>query len=298
MRVEYREEECRTALNRVKGMPFGWSLNPYTGCAHRCTFCYVRAFELRADRPADGRYGTSIRVTVNVAEVLQRELARRTWPGEPVAIGAATDPYQPAEGRYRLTRACLEVLGAAANPFSLITRGPLIVRDVDVLVEAAKRADVSVTFSVPTLDREVWRRTEPGTAPPRQRLRALSRLVDAGVRATVGMAPILPGISDRPEQLAEVVRAAREAGACGVWANVLHLRPGTRVHFFDGLARDWPELVDEYERLYRGAYLPKGEAAPTRALVAELAREHGIRDRRRVRLAPPPSPEQLTLIPV
>ena len=175
MRAEYREEPCKAALNRVKGMPFGWSLNPYTGCAHRCTFCYVRAFELRADRPSDDRYGASIRVKVNVADVLRRELARRSWEGEPVVIGAATDPYQPAEGRYRLTRACLEVLAEASNPFSLITRGPLIVRDVDVLVAAAKRADVSVTFSVPTLDAEVWRRTEPGTAPPRQRLRALSR---------------------------------------------------------------------------------------------------------------------------
>jgi DNA repair photolyase len=298
MRAEYREEPCRVALNRVKGMPFAWSLNPYMGCAHRCTFCYVRAFEKRADRPSDGRYGKSIRVKVNVAEVLARELARRTWAGEPIVIGAATDPYQPAEGRYRLTRACLEVLAAAPNPFSLITRGPLIVRDVDVLAEAAKRAEVSVTFSVPTLDRDVWRRTEPGTAPPRQRLRALARLVDAGVKASVGMAPILPGISDRPEQLAEVVRAAREAGACGVWANLLHLRPGTREHFLEGLARDWPELVPEYERLYRSAYLKSAEVAPTRALVSELAREHGIRDRRRVRLGPPPSPEQLTLLPL
>src|SRR3954447_8823925 len=284
MRGMYREEPCKAALNRVKGMPFGWSLNPYMGCAHRCTFCYVRAFERRADRPSDSRYGTSIRVKVNVAEVLKRELARRTWSGEPIAIGAATDPYQPAEGRYRLTRACLEVLASAANPFSLITRGPLIVRDVDVLAEAAKRANVSVTFSVPTLDREVWRRTEPGTAPPHQRLRALSRLVDAGVRTSVGMAPILPGISDRPEQLAEVVRAAREAGACGVWANVLFLKPGTREHFLEGLSRDWPELLPEYERLYRKPYLPNAEVAPTRALVRELSREHGIRDRRPVRL--------------
>src|SRR5689334_23241247 len=133
MRVTYREEPCRAALTRVKGMPFAWSLNPYMGCAHRCTFCYVRAFELRADRPWDARYGTSLRVKVNVAEVLQAELARRSWRGEPVAIGAATDPYQPAEGRYRLTRACLEALAAAANPFSIITRGPLVVRDVDVL---------------------------------------------------------------------------------------------------------------------------------------------------------------------
>src|SRR5262249_25583021 len=143
---------------------------------------------------------------------------------------------------------------------------------------------------------EVWRRTEPGTAPPRQRLRALERLVEAGVKASVGMAPILPGISDSPEQLREVIRAAREAGACGIWASLLHLKPGTREHFLSGLARDWPELLPEYERRYKGAYLGAAETAPTRALVAELAREHGIRDRRRVRLAPPPAPEQLTLI--
>src|SRR5579864_4476239 len=256
MRTEYREEPCKSALNRVQGRPFGWSLNPYMGCAHRCTFSYVRAFELRADRPAGARYGASIRVKTNVAEVLRRELARPSWRGEGVAIGAATDPYQPAEGRYGLTRACLEALRDASNTFSIITRGPLIVRDVDVLAEAADRADVSVTFSVPTLDRDVWRRTEPSTPPPHQRLRALSRLVEAGIRASVGMAPVLPGISDRPEQLAEVVRAARAAGACGVWANVLYLKPGTREHFLEALEHDWPELVPEYERLYRGrAYM-------------------------------------------
>ena len=209
MRTEYREEPCKVALNRVKGMMFDWSLNPYMGCVHRCTFCYVRAFELRADRPFDDRYGSSIRVKTNVVEVLRRELAKASWERETVAIGAATDPYQPAEGRYRLTRGCLEALGEAANPFSIITRGPLIIRDVDVLAEAARRASVSVTFSIPTLDEEVWRRTEPGTAHPRQRLRALKTLVDAGIKASVGMAPILPGISDRPGQLEEVVRAAR-----------------------------------------------------------------------------------------
>jgi len=296
MRVEYREEPCRSALNRVKGMPFDWSLNPYMGCVHRCTFCYVRAFERRADRPSDDRYGTTIRVKTNVAQVLARELARPSWRGEAVAIGAATDPYQPAEGRYRLTRACLEVLAAAHNPFSLITRGPMALRDLDVLQEASRRAEVSVTFSVPTLDEEVWRKTEPGTAPPRQRLRVLQRLVEAGIRVGVGMAPILPGLSDRPEQLEAVVRAAREAGATSVWANVLYLKPGTREHFLACLARDWPEELERYERLYAGrAYLRGAEADAVRARVAELRRRHRIADRRPLRLAPEPEPEQLAL---
>jgi len=296
--IEYREEPCKAALNRVKGMAFGWSLNPYMGCVHRCTFCYVRHFEHRADRPFDDRYGTSIRVTVNVADVLRRELARPSWEHEWVAIGAATDPYQPAEGRYRLTRSCIEVLGEAANPFSIITRGPMIVRDLDVLVDAARRGSVSVTFSIPTVDEDVWRKTEPSTAHPRQRLRALKQLVDAGIKVGVGMAPILPGISDSPEQLADVVRAAREAGATGVWANVLFLRPGTREHFLEHLATDWPELVPLYEELYAGrAYLPSAQLKPVRAQVAELAREFEIRDRRTTKLAPEPAaePEQLAL---
>ena len=277
-------------------MPFGWSLNPYMGCVHRCTFCYVRAFERRADRPSDERYGTSIRVKTNVAEVLRRELVRPSWQREGVVIGAATDPYQPAEGRYRLTRACLEVLAEAATPFGIITRGPMIVRDLDVLVEAAKRADVSVTFSIPTLDVEIWRRTEPGTAPPHQRLRALSQLVQAGVKASVGMAPILPGLSDKPELMADVVRAARAAGATDVWANVLYLKPGTKEHFLSALEQDWPELLPQYEHLYgRRAYLPAEKTNPVREQVRALAREHGIRDRRRVRLEPPADPEQLSL---
>jgi DNA repair photolyase len=296
MQAEYREEPCKAALNRVKGMMFSWSLNPYMGCVHQCTFCYVRAFELRADRPFDDRYGRSIRVKTNVVEVLRRELAKASWEHETVAIGAATDPYQPAEGRYRLTRGCLEALCDFSNPFSIITRGPLIIRDVDVLAEGSRRASVSVTFSIPTLDEEVWRRTEPGTAHPRQRLRALKTLVDAGVKANVGMAPILPGISDRPEQIEEVVRAAREAGACGVWSNLLFLRPGTREHFLDALARDYPEQLDRYERLYaRRAYLGAEHAKPIRAQVAELAKRHGVRDRRKNPLEPKPEPEQLSL---
>jgi DNA repair photolyase len=298
MAVEYREEPCRSALNRVRGMMFEWSLNPYMGCAHRCTFCYVRAFERRAERPSDERYGSSIRVKVNVAEVLARELKRPSWTGATVAVGAATDPYQPAEGRYRLTRACLGVFAAASNPFSIITRGPMIVRDIDVLQNAARRAEVGVTFSIPTLDEEVWRRTEPSTAHPRQRLRALRELVEAGIDARVGMAPILPGVSDSPDQLAEVVRAAREAGATGIWANLLFLRPGTREHFLEHLARDWPEQLPLYERLYANgrAYLPKGDTQPVREEVSRLAREHDVRDRRASRLRPPAGPQQLTLV--
>jgi DNA repair photolyase len=297
MRVAYREEPCRSALNRVRGMPFAWSLNPYMGCVHRCTFCYVRAFERRADRPSDDGYGRTIRVKTNIAEVLRRELTRATWKHEAVTVGAATDPYQPAEGRYRLTRDCLKALGHERTPFGIITRGPLVVRDVDVLQEAARRASVSVTFSIPTLDDGIWRTTEPGTAPPRQRLRALKTLVDAGIAASVGMAPILPGLSDRPELLADVVRAAREAGATGVWANLLYLRPGTREHFLACLSRDWPELLPRYEELYGDgrAYLPAAAQGPVRTEVARLRAEIGVADRRSVRLVPEPHCEQLRM---
>src|SRR5437764_86572 len=185
MRIEYREEPCRSALNPVKGMGFDWSLNPYMGCGHRCTFCYVRAFERRADRVWDDRYGEFIRVKINIADVLRTELASPSWSRELVVIGAATDPYQPAEGRYRLTRGCIRALAAARNPFGIITRGPMIVRDIDLLQEASRRAEVSVNFSIPTLDEEVWRRTEPGAPHPRQRLRALRLMVDAGIKAGV-----------------------------------------------------------------------------------------------------------------
>jgi len=295
--VEYVEQPCKSALNRVRGMPFNWSLNPYMGCEHRCAFCYVRAFERRADRPSDDRYGRAIRVKTNVAQVLDLELSRAAWKSEAVVIGAATDPYQPAEGRYQLTRGCLKVLARHANPAGLITRGPMIVRDIDVMSELSKRASFSVTFSVPTVDDEVWRRTEPGTAHPRQRLQALSRLVAAGIKASVGMAPILPGLSDRPEQLEEVVKAAREAGAVSVWANLLYLRPGTKEHFLECVAKHWPELLPRYLAEYRqGAYLPAARSEPVQKLVAGLREKHGVGDRRALKLVPPPQPKQLALL--
>jgi DNA repair photolyase len=297
MAVEYREEPCKSALNQCKGMPFRWTLNPYMGCVHRCTYCYVRNYERRADRPFDDRYGASIRVKTNVAEVLRWELRKRSWRHESISIGAATDPYQPAEGRYKLTRGCLTELAAVHNPFGLITRGPMIVRDVDVLQEASSRAEVGVNVSIPTLDVDVWRKTEPGTAPPRQRLRAVKALIDAGIKVNVAMAPILPGMSDRPEQLQEVVRAAHEAGAIGVWANLLHLRAGTREHFMNHLARDWPQLLDRYRDLYRrDAYLPKDQQEPVLQQVRELRDQYDLSDRKTGLIEPPRPVEQLSLL--
>ncbi len=295
--VAYDEVQCKSALNPVKNMGFSWSLNPYTGCEHRCAFCYVRAFELRADRPFDDRYGRTVRVKVNVAAVLRGELARKSWKKEMVLIGAATDPYQPAEGQYRLTRQCLEALRDFSNPAALITRGPMIVRDIDVLSQLATRANLHITFSIPTLDDDVWRKTEPGTAHPRQRLRAIEKLAGAGIDVGVGMAPILPGLSDRPEQLEQVVMAARQAGATGLWAGMLHLKDGTREHFMAVLSKHWPELVPRYEQAYRDrAYLPPAFGEKTMHEVARLRSQHGVSDRRRVVLRPPPEPEQLSLL--
>lgn len=298
--VEYVEQPCKTALNPVKGMGFKWSLNPYTGCEHRCAFCYVRAYEKRADRPFDGQYGRAVRIKVNVAEILRRELARPSWRRETVVVGAATDPYQPAEGRYRLTRACLEAFADFANPVGLITRGPMIVRDVDLLSALARRAQLNITFSIPTMDDEVWRRTEPGTAHPRQRLRAVERLSAVGLRVGVGMAPILPGLSDRPDQIEAVVIAARDAGASHVWSGMLHLRDGTRQHFLDTLGRYWPEQLPRYLADYRtGPYLSAEKTRPVQSAVSELVSRVGLGSVHREFLTPPPAPpepQQLSLL--
>jgi DNA repair photolyase len=296
MRARYREEPCRSALNPVAGMDFEWTLNPYMGCVHRCAFCYVRGFEHRAERPSDDRYGTSVRVKINIVEQLRAELARPSWKRPFVLIGAATDPYQPIEGTYRLTRGCLAALAAARNPFGLITRGTLIVRDIDVLVEASRRANVTISFSIPTLDENVWKLTEPTTPHPRQRLRALKRLVDAGVKAGVAMAPLLPGLSDTPENIETVVKAARDAGAVSLWGGLVNLRPGTREHFMTVLDRNWPELVPRYRELFEHrSYLPRDVTAPVSETVQRLKRRHGIADRRTIRLAPPEEPAQMQL---
>lgn len=279
-RVEYQEQPSRSALTKVVNMPFRWSLNPYTGCVHRCTFCYVRGFELRAGRPSDHRYGTNVRVKVGIVEQLRGELARRSHR-EGVAIGTATDPYQPAEGRYRLTRGCIRELGAARTPISIITRGPLIVRDVDVLQDAARLADVEVHLSVPTVDRELWKATEPGTAPPHQRLRAVRTLVDAGIRTGVALAPLLPGLSDDAGSIRAVLERAKDAGACHAWMNVLNLRPGVREHFLEELAKDYPEQVERYVELYRTPYLDRAMQDEVRDAKRRVVRDlGGIHDTR------------------
>ena len=252
--VEYREITCKSALNRVEGMPFRWSLNPYRGCVHGCCYCYARATHRYFDLGAGRDFTGIIFVKVNLPDVLARELSRRTWRREPVAVGTATDPYQPAEGRYRLTRRALELFAWFRTPVSLVTKGTMILRDLDVLQELARRADLTVCMSMPTVDREIWRRTEPGTPPPAQRLRALERLVAAGVHAGVLMAPLLPGLSAAPAQVERAVRAAADHGARFLGANVLHLGPHVREEFFGFLAREYPDLVEGYRRLYPGKY--------------------------------------------
>ncbi|MCW2955352.1 MAG: Radical domain protein [Thermoleophilia bacterium] len=291
-RVQYNEQPARSALTRVTNMPFRWSLNPYTGCVHRCTFCFVRGFELRAGRPSDERYGRTVRVKTGIVELLRRELAGRR-DNEGVVVGTATDPYQPAEGRYRLTRGCLRELAATRTPVSIITRGPLIVRDIDVLQEVARHADLTVNVSIPTIDEHAWRSTEPGTAPPRQRLRAMRMLVDAGIHVTAALAPLLPNISDTPASVEAVLREARAAGACAAWVNLLNLRPGVREHFIEALGRDYPEQVDHYVRTYRRPFLERDQMVATGEMAARLITEVGIADRR----AQPIIPElQLSLL--
>lgn len=260
---------AKSALNRVNApsMPFLWSLNPYRSCSHSCPYCYARAYHEWLELDAGADFDTRILVKENLPELLSRELARPSWRGELVAIGTAVDPYQPAEGKYRLTRGVVEVLVERSNPFSILTKSTLALRDLELFVEAAQRTDVSVNFSIGTLDPEVWKTTEPGTPHPQRRIEAVAKLTDAGVPSSVLVAPLLPGLSDRPDQIAAVERACREAGAHSVSRIRLHLRPGVKQHFMGWLALKRPDLVPEYERLYHDrAYLssPRRRRSPYR----------------------------------
>ncbi len=275
--IEFIESEAKTVINRVPGnfLPFNWTINPYRGCLHACVYCFARPTHAYMDMNAGRDFETKIVVKVNAPQVLRRQLAAKSWKGEHIAMGTGTDPYQRAEGRYRLMRGIIRALIDYRNPFSILTKGTLILRDLDLLVEAAKVADVATAFSVGTVDEEVWRSTEPGTPHPMRRLEAVAALNEAGIPAGVLMAPILPGISDRPEQLRAVVEAAIEARATHVSPIMLHLRPGVKEEFMPWLAEHHPDLVPRYERTYTRAYGPVAERKALGARVGRLIDDAG-----------------------
>jgi DNA repair photolyase len=255
--VEVIEAPAKSVLNRVDGMPFPWSINPYRGCYHQCVFCYARRTHSFLDDDGVNRWGSRIYVKTNAPAVLRTELAKRSWTHEQVAIGTVTDPYQPLEGRYRLTRGILQALRDYDTPASLITRSPLVIRDIDILQQLARVAGASVSVSIATLDEQIAREIEPTVAPPRKRLAAVQKLAQAGINVHVALAPILPHITDTDENIDAVVRAAREAGAHAVWHNTLYLHEVTREAFFGYLRSRRPDLLAHYASYYRGKYAPR-----------------------------------------
>ncbi|HEV7215168.1 MAG TPA: radical SAM protein [Chloroflexota bacterium] len=248
--VRYIDTQCKSALNRVRGMPFDWSLNPYRGCRHRCAYCYARVSHTFMGHNAGEDFDSVIYAKTNLAQVLQAELRRPNWTRAPIAIGTATDPYQPIEGRYRLTRSCLTVLAAANNPANIITKGTLVVRDSDLLQDLARRAGCGVSISLISLDEQLWRAFEPGTPPPAQRLAALQRLAAAGIPCGLALAPVLPKLTDSLPTLEAVVKAAADNGARWLWSGTLHFEPAVRDWFFTALQRHFPESLAAYERIF------------------------------------------------
>jgi DNA repair photolyase len=282
--IEFIEVEARSILNRVPGagVPFDWSINPYRGCSHACVYCFARPTHTFLDMDAGRDFESKIVVKVNAPEVLRRELGAKRWKGAHVAMGTNTDPYQRAEGRYRLMPGIIRALTDYRNPFSILTKGTLILRDLELLVEAAGVTEVGTAFSIGTLDEEAWRRTEPGTPHPRSRIDAVRALNEAGVPCGVLMAPILPGITDDARQLREVAKAAIDAGATHVSPILLHLRPGVREEFMPWLAEQHPNLVPAYEATYRTAYASASDRRALGERVSEIvASLGGIRPRPR-----------------
>ena len=277
--ARYQEVQCRSALNRVKGMPFEWTLNPYRGCTHGCHYCYARRYHTQFELGADDEFASIIFVKTNFVEVLRRELGRASWAREYVALGTATDCYQPIEGHYRLTRRTLEALRDFTNPVGVVTKGPMIVRDIDVLTDLTAGPGCTVYISVPTVDEDAWRLLEPGTASPLQRLRAVRQLVDAGIHAGVLMNPIVPGITSKPALLERTVKAIADHGARFVGCNVMFLEGGTRDHFMRWLAQEFPDLVDGYTQLYAGKYAPASYRTEVQSVVSMLRSRHGLSGR-------------------
>ena len=275
--LEFLHVRARSIINKVgpkSAVPFQYTINAYRGCSHACVFCFARPTHeyLNLDPATD--FDRVIVVKVNAVEKLRAELAPRRWQGHHIAMGTNTDPYQRAEGKYRLTQGIIDVLGEARNPFSILTKGTLVLRDLDRLVEAARRTHVELCFSIGTLDEDVWRATEPGTPHPRKRVEAVARLNEAGIPCGVLVAPILPGLSDRREQLDDVVRACVDAGAPSISPVLLHLRPGVKEHYLSWLADSRPELLERHQRLYPGSYAPARERDRVTQLVRDLVARH------------------------
>jgi DNA repair photolyase len=276
--VIFEEIECKTALNRVDtpNMPFRWTLNPYRGCQHACTYCFARGTHEHLGYDAGRDFETRVIVKVNAPEVLRRDLTREGWRRELVAIGTACDPYQQAEMKYSLTHRLLKVMRDCANPVSIVTKSPLVVRDADVLQQLTSEASVTVNFSVSTLDEPIWKRIEPETAKPMKRLQAMQLLAERGIRVGVLMAPVLPGLTDDPANLEAVVQAAREHGASFIHDNVLYLKPGTKEWFMPFLREAYPHLSERYAKFYRGVYAPRTYSQEVHRAVDGLRRKYGL----------------------
>jgi DNA repair photolyase len=237
--------------------------------------CFARKTHTYMDMNAGKDFETKIVVKVNAPQLLRKELRAKRWKGERIAMGTATDPYQRAEGKYRLMRGIIETLTEYRNPFSILTKGTLILRDLDLLTEASQVTEVSAALSIPTLDENVWRASEPGTPHPRKRIEAVARLNDAGIPCGVMIAPILPGISDSEEQIREVVEASIEAGATHASPILLHLRPVVKDVYMEWLRVHYPELVPRYERMYRRAYAPGTDRSDLAVRVRRLIHDAG-----------------------
>lgn len=278
--ARYQEITCRSALNAVKGMPFDWTLNPYRGCTHGCHYCYARRYHTQFELNADDEFASVILVKKNLVEVLRRELAKPSWTGEYVAVGTATDCYQPIEGHYRLTRGALECLAKARNPTGIVTKGPMVVRDIDVLTDLSRGGGCTVYMSVPTVDEHAWEILEPGTAPPMQRLRAVRELVDAGINAGVLMNPIVPGFSSSRAKLERTIKAIADHGARFVGCNVMFLEAGTRSHFMAFLEREFPSWVPRYEKLYAQKYAPAEYRKQVQGMIRVLQDRYGLLKRK------------------
>lgn len=271
--IEFIEAEAKSILNNVPGnyLPFNWTINPYRGCTHACVFCFARSTHTYMDMNAGRDFETKIVVKVNAPQLLRKELRAKRWKGEHIAMGTATDPYQRAEGRYKIMPEIIKTLTEYRNPFSILTKGTLILRDLELLLAAANVTEVSTAFSIGTLDEDAWRSSEPGTPHPRKRMEAVKKLNDAGIPCGVMVAPVLPGISDRRDQLEAVVTAAVEAGATHITPILLHLRPKVKEVYMEWLQKTYPHLVSDYEAMYgRRSYASDGQKKALAGQVKEL----------------------------